>query len=104
MPQRRSSHSTIIGERMRIAALPILLIALFFLALTHPQATAQSTSNTEKDAPQRWMSHQMFQPPPGDSEKNKLSDKTIEEIRRLYLEAEKEAQARNQSGTHQQQP
>ncbi len=87
---------------MRIAALLILFIALFFSALTHPQAIAQSTSNMEKDAPQRWMSHQMFQPPPDDSEKAKLSDKAVEEIRQLYLEAEREIQARNQSGTHQQ--
>ena len=89
---------------MRIAALPILFITLFFLALTHPQAMAQSASNRENDPSQRWVSHQMFQPPPPDSERSKLSENTIEEIKRLYLEAEKEIQARNQSRTHQQEP
>ena len=85
---------------MRITALPILFITLFFLALTHPQSMAQSASNMEKDPPQRWMSHQMFQPPPPDSERSKISENTIEEIKRLYLEAEKEIQAKN----HQQKP
>ena len=90
---------------MRIAALPILLIIILFSALTHPQSMAQSASNMEKDPPQRWMSHQMFQPPPSDTERSKLSENTIEEIKRLYLEAEKEIQARNdQSKTHQQKP
>jgi hypothetical protein len=46
----------------------------------------------------------MFQPPPPDTERSKLSENTIEEIKRLYLEAEKEIQARNQSRTHQQKP
>ena len=85
---------------MRIAALPILFITLFFLALTHPQAMAQSASNRENDPSQRWVSHQMFQPPPPDTERSKLSETTIEEIKRLYLEAEKEIQAKN----HQQKP
>ncbi|MCX5872908.1 MAG: hypothetical protein NTY51_06700 [Deltaproteobacteria bacterium] len=89
---------------MRLAALPILLIIPIFSALTIPQAMAQSASNMEKDAPQRWVSHQMFQPPPRDSERSKISENTIEEIRRLYLEAEKEIQARNQSKTHQREP
>jgi hypothetical protein len=87
---------------MRIAALPILFITLFFLALTHPQAMAQSASNRENDPSQRWVSHQMFQPPPPDTERSKLSETTIEEIKRLYLEAEKEIQAKNHSKTHQQ--
>ncbi|MEI6135476.1 MAG: hypothetical protein WCP72_10920 [Desulfomonile sp.] len=89
---------------MRIAALPILLIILLFSALPHPQALAQSASNRENDPSQRWVSHQMFQPPPSDSERSKISENTIEEIKRLYLEAEKEIQARNQSRTHQQEP
>lgn len=89
---------------MRIAALPILFITLFFLALTHPQAMAQSASNRENDPSQRWVSHQMFQPPPPDTERSKLSETTIEEIKRLYLEAEKEIQAKNHSKTHQQEP
>ena len=87
---------------MRIAALPILFITLLFLALTHPQAMAQSASNRENDPSQRWVSHQMFQPPPPDTERSKLSETTIEEIKRLYLEAEKEIQAKNHSKTHQQ--
>ena len=89
---------------MRIAALPILLIILLFSALPHPQALAQSASNRENDPSQRWVSHQMFQPPPPDSERSKISENTIEEIRRLYLEAEKEIQAKNHSKTHQQKP
>ena len=89
---------------MRIAALPILLIIILFSALTHPQSMAQSASNRENDPSQRWVSHQMFQPPPSDSERSKISENTIEEIKRLYLEAEKEIQARNQSRTHQQKP
>ncbi len=89
---------------MRIAALPILLIILLFSALPHPQALAQSASNRENDPSQRWVSHQMFQPPPSDSERSKISENTIEEIKRLYLEAEKEIQTRNQSRTHQQEP
>ena len=89
---------------MRIAALPILLIRLLFSALPHTQALAQSASNRENDPSQRWVSHQMFQPPPSDSERSKISENTIEEIKRLYLEAEKEIQARNQSRTHQQEP
>ena len=89
---------------MRIAALPILLIILLFSALPHPQALAQSASNRENDPSQRWVSHQMFQPPPSDSERSKISENTIEEIKRLYLEAEKEIQARNQSRTRQQEP
>lgn len=89
---------------MRIAALPILFITLFFLALTHPQAMAQSASNRENDPSQRWVSHQMFQPPPPDTERSKLSETTIEEIKRLYLEAEKEIQGKSRSRTHQQEP
>jgi hypothetical protein len=90
---------------MRIAALPILLIIILFSALTHSQTLAQPASNRENDPSQRWVSHQMFQPPPSDTERSKLSENTIEEIKRLYLEAEKEIQARNdQSKTHQQKP
>ncbi len=89
---------------MRIAALPILLILILFSALTHSQALAQPASNRENDPSQRWVSHQMFQPPPPDTERSKLSENTIEEIKRLYLEAEKEIQARNHSRTHQQKP
>ncbi|MFH0958965.1 MAG: hypothetical protein V1897_09715 [Pseudomonadota bacterium] len=87
---------------MRIAALPILLIIILVSALPLSRAIAQSASNAEKDSSQRWLSHQMFQPPPRDSDRSRISESTIEEIRRLYLEAEKEIQARNQSKTHQQ--
>ncbi len=89
---------------MRSAVLPISLIILIFSALIHPQAAAQSSSNMEKGSPQRWMSHQMLQPPPGDLEKSNISKDMIEEIRRLYLEAEKEIQGKSRSRTHQQEP
>lgn len=104
MPCDLRGHSIINGERMRLTALPILLIIATCSALTNTQAMAQSASNIEKDTPQRWVSHQMFQPPPRDSERSKISENTIEEIRRLYLEAEKEILAKTPSKNHQQQP
>ena len=82
----------------------ILLILGLMLFVSDSRVAAQTASNPQKSDNKQWLSHQMFQPQPRDSEKLNNSDKVVEEIKRLYMEAEKDAQAKNFSETTPQKP
>lgn len=76
------------------------ILLLLGLAILVPDAKlhAQIVSNHQKSdkGNKQWISHQMFQPPV-DSEKQKIPERVVEEIRKLYLEAEKEIEMKNPS-------
>lgn len=57
---------------------------------TVSKISAQTTGNPKRPDDHKWLSHQMFQPQPRDSEKLTNSDKVVEDIKKLYMEAEKE--------------
>ncbi len=48
------------------------------------------------DRPRLWMSHQMNQPGPEPAQKYKISQKIVDEIRELYLQAKKEYDSKAQ--------
>jgi hypothetical protein len=83
---------------------PIFLIIGLALLVSDQRVTAQTASNLQGRDNQQWLSHQMFQPQPRDTEKLNNSDKVIEEIKRLYMEAEKDVQAKNLTETKSQKP
>jgi hypothetical protein len=72
----------------------IVLVSVFFMGRP---ATAQSGAETKDRSKGQWVSHQMNQPPPEVSEKNKLSSERLDEIRQLYLQAKKERLERNKT-------
>ena len=51
---------------------------------------AQQTPAVSKKVTDQWMSHQMNQPPPAPSKKYRMSQELVNEIKELYLEAEKQ--------------
>ncbi len=74
----------------------------FFILLTCASAAlqpvhAQTRPQTSRTNPELWRSHQMNQPAAGASEKNDLSNDRIEEIRQLYLEAQRELESKSDS-------
>lgn len=83
---------------------PILLILGLMLFVSDSRVAAQTASTPQKGDNKQWLSHQMFQPLPQDPERSKLSADAIEEIKRLYIEAEKERQSRNQAKPNQRRP
>lgn len=82
---------------MNSAAVIILFLVSLSFVLPKTMAIAQSPTNLDKPPSQQWLSHQMFQPPPEDFDKKRLSEETIEEIKRLYMEAESEQRARKEN-------
>ncbi len=78
---------------MKASLISLILVLMFIF--TVPKISAQTASGPKRPDDQRWISHQMFQPPPNDAEKQKISEKVIEEIKRLYIEAEKEKTTQN---------
>ncbi len=87
---------------MKIA--PIFLIIGLALLVSDQRVAAQTASNPQGRDNKQWFSHQMFQPQPRDVEKLNNSDKVVEEIKRLYMEAEKDVQAKNLAETKSQKP
>ena len=87
---------------MRFTILSAMLLFTFALLVFPDQTVGQSASNLETPSSKQGLSHQMFQPAPRNADKQRISEKTIEDIRRLYLEAEKEIEAKNPSKAHQQ--
>jgi hypothetical protein len=92
------------GDTMRLTILPAMLIFTFALLVFPDPTVGQSASNLETPSSKQGLSHQMFQPAPRLADKQQISEKTIEDIRRLYLEAEKEIEARNPSNAQRQKP
>ncbi len=83
---------------------PILLILGLMLLVSDSRVAAQTASNPQKGDNKQWLSHQMFQPLPRNSEQMTNSDKVIEEIKKLYIEAEKETETKNPSNVKDQRP
>lgn len=74
--------------------LVLLLTASFsigFSSLTYSQTG--NPQNLSKSSEQ-WISHQMNQPPPETRDKYVISQEQIEEIKQLYLQAQKELDAK----------
>lgn len=77
-------------------AKPVCFIILLTLILVTSQTiSAQSRTQTSTTNPDQWRSHQMNQPTPAASEKNDLSNDRLDEIRQLYMEAQRELESRN---------
>lgn len=68
----------------------LTVIAIMMLA-TGP-VNGQSANSATKSNPEQWRSHQMNQPSPSASEKDKLSTDRLEEIKQLYMEAKRESE------------
>jgi hypothetical protein len=67
----------------------VLILTAYALILpAYSQGVPTPAGNA--DQPQLWMSHQMNQPGPEPSQKYKISQKLVDEIRQLYLQAKKE--------------
>ena len=74
---------------------PVCFIILLTLSLITSQTViAQSLPQTTRTNPDQWRSHQMNQPAPAASENNDLSNERLEEIKQLYIEAQKELESR----------
>jgi hypothetical protein len=66
----------------------MIFTAYGFTLPAYSQGVPTPAGNT--DRPQLWMSHQMNQPGPEPAQKYKISQKLVDEIRQLYLQAKKE--------------
>jgi hypothetical protein len=55
--------------------------------------------NKKRQDPKRWMSHQMNQPPPDSGKRYKISQERLEEIRQMFLEAEKDLKKKSANTT-----
>ncbi len=75
----------------------LFLILLVLGPFAFQPVHAQSGPQTSRTNPEQWRSHQMNQPAPTASEKNDLSSERIEEIRQLYMEAQREMESKSDS-------
>lgn len=73
----------------------LFLILLALATFAFQPVHAQSRPQTSRTNPEQWRSHQMNQPAPTASEKNDLSSERIEEIRQLYIEAQRESESKS---------
>ncbi len=76
------------------AVLAIVFLILFAVSAAESPADAQAAPADPRPQSNQWLSHQMNQPPPDPAKKTILSDEIIEEIRQLYLQAQKEVEQR----------
>lgn len=74
---------------MKLVTLPIFIVITLLSAQCNI-ASAQTTSQNPPTGSDQWQSHQMNQPPPGNSDRYTASKDRLEEIRRLYLQAKQE--------------
>ncbi|MCA1960388.1 MAG: hypothetical protein LDL33_06295 [Desulfomonile sp.] len=70
--------------------LGIIFLVLFTVSAADSPVFAQAAPADSRPLPNQWLSHQMNQPPPDPPKRTILSDEIIEEIRQLYLQAQKE--------------
>ncbi len=75
---------------MKLATLPIFVVLIALLSAQCNIASAQTTSQNPPTSSDQWQSHQMNQPPPGNSDRYSASKDRLEEIRQLYLRAKQE--------------
>ena len=72
----------------------ILLAFVGFLIFALPDAPlsafAQASLQARRGTSDQGTSHQMNQPPPDSGNRHQLSDATIDEIRQLFLQSQKE--------------
>lgn len=86
--------STLIpSDSMQSASIAIAVVAVT-LCLTVSQVLAQSGAPGGSDNPDRWVSHQMSQPPPDLGKDRTPSPDRVDDIRKLYELAKKEAEAK----------
>jgi hypothetical protein len=64
------------------------------LCVSVSKVRAQSGAPGNSDKPYQWVSHQMNQPPPDLRKGRTRSPESVDDIRRLYELAKKEAEAR----------
>ena len=71
----------------------LALLALLCVALSGVSPIfgwAQTTPQANRGTSSQWVSHQMNQPPPDTGNRYQLSEAMIEEIRQLFLQAQKD--------------
>ena len=76
-----------------------VIAALCVMCPTFTATAAHAQSATQRDTSDQWISHQMNQPPPGATKITSTSQERIDEIRRLYELAKREAQAGSRQGS-----
>jgi len=74
-----------------------VFVALTCMATTEDPAYAQSPPQANPASSRQWVSHQMNQPPPDPSERYRISDGMLGEIRELYALAQKELEAKGRN-------
>jgi len=79
------------------AMLAIIFVILVALNAAESPVYAQAAPADPRSQPNQWLSHQMNQPPPDPARRTTLSDDIIEEIRQLYLQAQKELEQKSAS-------
>jgi len=76
---------------MRFPSALFVILLLVCVCCSVDRAAAQQTPDQGDSAsPKQWLSHQMNQPPPPQSDRFKISQDRIDEIQQLYESARKE--------------
>ena len=78
---------------MKTILIAIAVLSLPGLLFVSP-VRAQSTDGSNSGRPDQWVSHQMNQPRPELGKRRTLSQQRVEDIKKLYELAKKEAEAR----------
>ncbi|MDQ7782842.1 MAG: hypothetical protein RDU20_08180 [Desulfomonilaceae bacterium] len=77
----------------------LVIAALCVMFPTFTATAAHAQSATQPATSDQWISHQMNQPPPGAARITSTSQERLDEIRRLYELAKREAQAGSRQGS-----
>jgi hypothetical protein len=79
-----------------ILVLLFLIIGACAACLT-TSANAQNAGQSGKSGADQWVSHQMNQPPPDTRDKYAISQDRIDEIKQLYIQAQKELEEKQRT-------
>lgn len=104
MLENSGLYATVTAETQRLSessprdSMKTILIAIAVLELvSFPSISpvySQSGAGSDGSRPDQWVSHQMNQPRPELGKRRAVSQERVEEIRKLYELARKEAEAR----------
>jgi len=80
--------------KISLFLVPVVLVCM---ATAKDPAYSESSPQPSPATSRQWVSHQMNQPPPDPSERYRISDDMLDEIRELYALAQKELEAKKQN-------
>jgi hypothetical protein len=85
---------------MRLPSTLFVILLLVSVCCSVDRAVAQQTPDQGDPAsPKQWLSHQMNQPPPPQSDRFKISQDRIDEIQQLYESARKQREQKAKTQT-----